>query len=203
MPPPPYHQGIPPPPSHPGDTKRKAPISAGAFAFDLSKVGTPQKKPRTVISGSNELQTPSRQSKTPASRSATTARTPQPKIPAAALSAHALPAVTPLKQVKPLGTLRSPFVAATPSRAQTTQDVKHKPLQSILDDTSPFVSRPYKPSAAPKEGEKLVRLGDLTAGKIDDAPRERAKREDEGVGVSPRKPRAIKWNGKGSDTAGS
>ena len=194
MPPPPHHWGIPPPPPHPGDGKRKAPISAGAFAFDLSKIGTPQKKPRTVISAPNELQTPSRQSVTPSPRPPKTSNTPQRKLSVAPVAEHATSAVTPLKQAKPLGALPSPFI--TPARARTTPDLKHRPLQSIMDDASPFVSRPR--TSALKEGEKLVKLGELSAGKVDASPRERLKREDEGVGVSPRKPKAIKWNGKGS-----
>lgn len=196
----PHTRGLPQPPPHPCEPKRKAPISAGAYSFDLSSISTPAKKARTTISGPSALFTPLRQSTAPVAPPSSRPKVKTPHVPLsrAPPAPPAPPIATPLKQTKPLGALPSPFTLdRTPARSIKTPDANHRPLQSILDDASPFVARTSKAAPALRDGEKLTRIGELATGKVDALPKDRVKREDEGVGVSPRKPRAIKWNGKG------
>lgn len=168
-----------------------APISAGAFAFNISG-GTPKRvKPNHSKNTVTPLCPPS---STPSKETSWTPLCHDVPVPQEGHTPKSGPSlITPKKTYRALDALPSPFTI-TPKSAHKDKS-SHKPLHSLLDESSPF--RPKFQPVSITQGDKLVRLGQITAGKLEEIPRERIKMEDEGVGVSPRKQRGMKWNGKG------
>ena len=189
MSPPAFHTDRPSTSSGAGPKRAAAPISAGAFALTLGG-GTPK---RAKVDRSAQGATPLRPPSFTPGR--TNIKSPLPPLnlerPQTPQVGSSL--ITPKKTYRPLDAFPSPF-SITPKSANTGTS-QHRPLQSLLDESSPF--RPKQESTSSAHGDKLVRLGDLARGKIEQIPRERIKREDEGIGVSPRKVKGAKWSGKG------
>lgn len=164
-----------------------APISAGAFAFSLGGETPKRAKPNPAKLATTPLRTPY------ITPSKEIKRTSHPQSRLIDDSAPGTSLVTPKKTLQTLDSLPPPL-NITPQSALKNRNT-HKPLHSLLDVSSPF--RPKCESTSESKGEKLIRLGEITRGRVEEIPRERVKREDEGIGVSPRKPKGMKWSGKG------
>lgn len=155
------------------------PITAGAFSFSIGATPAPQKRQRI----SNDSPGPSRP------RLPTPRQTPKKTD---VLEKDVFVA-TPQRPMTSLAALHSPLGRVTP----VDKTVVHKRLTSVLEKGSPFKLSSSKSPPVHDDKGRRIRLGEIPKTPTDDWPAEKIKREDEGIGVSPRKPRPPKWAGKG------
>ena len=205
--------GLPPPPAQ---SKRHppTPITAGAFSFSLGPTSTPAKKFKTSSNASSSALHPPAGSPLRTASRASEYQTPNHDAVLNIVGTIPRPNVTsatPKKSLfQTLDSLPSPLAfrrrvdddrpISSPGAGSSQQNKgSHRRLNDILDEASPF--RPSATTVKIEGDGKRVRIGELPAQNMaGDVNRKRQielKEEDEGVGVSPRKGKGIRWTGRG------
>lgn len=164
-------------------TNGKRPISASAFSFSLGPKSTPKRTKMEPISAGISL-SKGKQSGSEGKKEVDTPIRPPHQLTPMKTNLDSLPSHTPLH--KRLGD--SPH-ALHP--LQTPQDRRR------ISDSS--FSIPHKRSKEEKEEKPLISLGSIGKVEFDSIHVEAVKKrvEEEGLGVSPRGRKIIKYHGKG------
>ena len=173
----------PPLSSSSSSTNGKRPISASAFSFSLGPKSTPKRTKLEPISAGISL-SKGKQSGEEEKKEVDTPIRPKPQMTPMKTNHDSLPSHTPLHK-----RLNDSPHALHP--LQTPQNHKK------ISDSS--FSIPHKRVKEEKEEKPLISLGSIGKVEFDSIHVEAVKRrvEEEGLGVSPRGKKIIKYHGKG------
>ena len=158
----------------------KRPISASAFSFSLGPKSTPKRTKLEPISAGKSL-SKGKQSGEEGKKDVDTPIRSKPQMTPMKTNLDSLPSHTPLKK----------RLNDSPHALQTPQNRKK------ISDSS--FSIPHKRVKEEKEEKPLISLGSIGKVEFDSIHVEAVKKrvEEEGLGVSPRGKKIIKYHGKG------